>query len=248
MLEDVFIISARRTPVVPMGGAFSKLSFWEFADPVINDCLSASSLSGSDIDEVYIGNALSGGGNPARVISLAAGLPERMPSQTIDTQCCSGLDAIISGIKSIKSGAAHIVLAGGVESYSRSPLRFERPIHKDSEPVQYARPPFSPWPDRDPEMAEAAHKLAKQFSITREFQSQWAIESHRKAILAQKNGVYRKELSLIQNIDVKNDTFARNLTLSICRRAKVLAGSDGMAIDSATAAVSANAAAIVLLV
>ena len=96
-MPDAFIISARRTPVAPIGGAFSHLNIWELTEQPIKDCIDDAGISLSDVDEVYIGNGVYGGGNPARLISLASGLPERVPSLTIDTQCCSGMDAIIAG-------------------------------------------------------------------------------------------------------------------------------------------------------
>jgi len=245
-MSDAFIISARRTPVSPIGGTLSRLSVWEMTQQPIKDCIDDAGISVTDIDEVYIGNGLYAGGNPARLISLAAGLPEEIPSLTIDTQCCSGMDAIIAGIKSIKSGSADIVIAGGAESYSRAPLRYSKPLNPTHSPIQYFRPPFSPFPVNDPEMAVAAADLAKMFGVTRELQANWAVNSHKKACEAVNDNKWKGEISEL--LSINHDEFTRRLTLATCSRAKCLAGEPLYAVDSATSAVSADGAAVVIIV
>jgi acetyl-CoA C-acetyltransferase len=101
---------------------------------------------------------------------------------TIDTQCCAGLDAIALAASRIRAGEAHVVIAGGVESYSRSPLRIRRPSDDGAIGKPYDRPPFSPWPDRDPDLIEAAAQLARTRNVTRKAQEKFAIESHVKAL------------------------------------------------------------------
>ena len=77
----------------------------------------------TEVDEVILSNALGAGGNPARRVALAAGLPDRVAGLTIDRQCAGGLDAILLARALVDCGLADVVLAGGVESYSRRPLR-----------------------------------------------------------------------------------------------------------------------------
>ena len=117
------LIAARRTAVVPRGGAFARLSLEDLAAPVIAACLADAGISPDAVDEVILSNALGTGGNPARRVALAAGLMERVAGLTIDRQCAGGLDAILLARALVDSGAADVVLAGGVESYSRRPLR-----------------------------------------------------------------------------------------------------------------------------
>src|SRR4029077_13860702 len=85
--------------------------------------LADANLGPVQIDEVILGNALYGGGNPARLAALRAGLPDDVPAITIDSQCCAGLDAVMLAADRIASGSAQIVIAGGLESFSRAPLR-----------------------------------------------------------------------------------------------------------------------------
>ncbi len=233
------IVAARRTAVAPRGGALSTLSLHELAAPVVKACLAQSGIDVAQVDEIIVGNALGAGGNPARVIALAAGLPESVAGLSLDRQCCSGLDALLIADSMIQSGSAKIVVAGGVESYSQRPQRFR--VNPDSKTLEaYDQPAFTPWPDRDPDMAEAADALAVSLGIDAHQQDDWAIESHRKARASRQ--CLRDEIVAINGLDV--DPFTRNLTPALCRRAKRVNGS----ITAANTAVAADAAAFCILV
>lgn len=227
----VRIIAARRTAVVPRGGAFAHLALHELAAPVIRACLDDAGISGDDVNEVIISNAMGGGGNPARLAALAAGLPETVAGLSIDRQCSGGLDAIGLGMALVASGQAKVVIAGGVESYSRRPIRMR--TYPDADPVAYDRPPFTPWPGRDPEMPDAAQALAEKLGITRAQQDAWAIASHAKA----------HPLGIVPLLGIDNDPFARDLTERLCARAPVLNGT----ITTANTAVAADAAAFCVI-
>lgn len=231
------ILAARRTAVMPRGRAFHRLGLAEMAAPVIAAVLADAGLGVGAVEEIVVSNALGGGGNPARLVALAAGLPERVAGLSIDRQCAGGLDSVLIARALVESGAAEVVLAGGVESYSRRPLRF-RTDPDGGAAVEYDRPPFTPWPDRDPEMHAAAAVLAERLGISRRAQDAWAVESHRKALargrMAEVVPVLGREL----------DGFTRGLTEEVAARAAPLVGS----ITAANAAVAADAAAFVLVV
>src|SRR5690606_38544343 len=114
----------------------------------IRTLLAAAGLAAEEVDEVILGNALYGGGNPARLALLAAGIPECRSALTIDSQCCAGLDAIMLAAARIRAGEAQVIVAGGVESFSRAPIRQRRPAVPGEAAVPYDRPPFTPWPER----------------------------------------------------------------------------------------------------
>lgn len=235
-----FIVAAHRTAVVPRGGAFAALDIHQLAAPVISSVLDTAGLKPTQVDELILGNALGAGGNPARVTALAAGLPEQVAGLSIDRQCSGGLDALTLADAMIRSGQAEIVVAGGVESYSRRPLRHH--TFTDGRPSEpYDQPPFTPWPDRDPDMAEAADKLAIRLGISRQEQDQWAIESHRKA-RTRTGHVITGEIVPI--CDVKTDSFTRDLTPKLCERAQPIVGN----ITAANTSVAADAAAFVVMV
>lgn len=231
------LIAARRTAVVPRGGAFARLRIEDLAAPVLLACLADAGLGPDQVDEVILSNALGAGGNPARRVALAAGLPERVAGLTVDRQCAGGLDAILLARALVASGAAEVVLAGGVESYSRRPLRHATDPDGGTARA-YDQSPFTPWPDRDPLMADAAEALARRLAIGRDRQEGWAIQSHAKALTADHSA------EILPLAGVARDAFPRHLTPGLLARAKVVAGS----ITAATAAVAADAAAVCLVV
>lgn len=237
------IVAARRTAVAPRNGAFGMVEVAELAQAPIRALLADANLAPEQIDEVILGNALYGGGNPARLAALRAGLPDDVPAITIDSQCCAGLDAVMLAADRIASGSAQIVIAGGLESFSRSPLRLRRPSHASEAPEPYDRPPFAPWPARDPDMIEAAADLATIHHITRAAQEAFAIESHRKA-LHRRAGT--GEIVAVNGLS--HDAFTRTLTSALCQRLAPLAGDADCGVTRATIAVEADAAAALLVV
>jgi acetyl-CoA C-acetyltransferase len=241
-MMDVFIIAARRTPVAPRNGAFRHIEVADLATPVIHALLDDAGLRAQDVDDVILGNALYAGGNPARLASLAAGLPLAVPAMTIDTQCCAGLDAIALAASRIRACEAHVVIAGGVESYSRSPLRIRRPSDDGAIGKPYDRPPFSPWPDRDPDLIEAAAQLARMRNVTRMAQEQFAIESHAKALACD----HGAEIVILGGLE--SDAFMRRLSAPVCARLPIIAGDEEYGLTAATTAVEADAAAMALVV
>lgn len=241
-MSDVFMIAARRTAVAPRDGSFKHIGAADLGAAVIQGVLEKLELSGARIDEVIFGNALYGGGNPARVAALAAGLSEMIPASTIDTQCCSGLDAILLGASRIRAGEAQIVVVGGLESYSRSPLRFRRPLYTGEQAQPYERPPFTPWPHRDPDLIESAVALAQSMGTARVTQEAFAIASHAKALA----GNFDDELVYVAGLS--RDEFARSLDARVCSRLPVLSGDQAHGLTAATIAVQADAAAAVVLV
>lgn len=231
------LIAARRTAVVPRGGAFARLRIEDLVAPVLQACLVDAGIGPTQVDEVILSNALGAGGNPARRAALAAGLPETVAGLTTDRQCAGGLDAVLLAKALVDSGAADVVLAGGVESYSRRPQRLATDPDGGA-PQPYDQAPFTPWPDRDPDMAEAAEALARRLNIPRDRQEAWAAESHAKAL--------RADLSpeIVPLHGITRDAFPRALGLRLLAKAPVLTGS----ITAATAAVAADAAAVCLVV
>ncbi|WP_018389668.1 beta-ketoacyl synthase N-terminal-like domain-containing protein [Ancylobacter sp. FA202] len=240
-MNRAFILAACRTAVAPRGGAFRLVEAYDLAAPVLRACLDDAGVASDDVEHVILGNALSGGGNVARLAALAANLPPTVPALTLDTQCCSGLDAIQLAARLVESGAAQLVLAGGVESFSRSPLRATRPKAKGEAPVFYDRPPFTPWPARDPEMIEVLARAANGYS--RERQAAFAIESHAKALAARA----RLEAEIVPVAGLAFDSFTRALTPALCARAPVLHRDGESEVDAAGVAVEADAAAMVLV-
>jgi len=233
------IIAARRSAVMPRNGGFAALLPHDLAAPVIQDLLAQAGVAPDQVGELILSNALGAGGNPARLAALAAGLPERVAGLSIDRQCAGGLDALILGDAMIRSGLHDVVIAGGVESYSRRPQRL-RTFADRRAPETYDQAAFTPWPERDPDMAAAADALAQRLGISRDQQDHWAQRSHANAMAHQSD--LSVEITPIHG--VTQDGFTRKLTPRHTAMAKTVAGS----ITAANMAVAADGAAFVLMV
>ncbi|RPE63337.1 acetyl-CoA C-acetyltransferase [Pacificibacter maritimus] len=238
-MSSAYIIAAKRSAVSPRNGAFATLSLHQLSTPVILDLLQTADISPDRVDEVIVSNALGAGGNPARHVALAAGLKQTVAGLTIDRQCCGGMDAVLLADSLVRSGRAKIVIAGGVESYSRAPLRAET-FADGRPPLPYSQARFTPWADRDPMMQDAAATLARVTEISRADQDAWAALSHQKARAAK----HRMAHEITQINDLSYDPFARNMTPALAARAKPLAGS----ITAANTSVAADASAFCLVV
>ena len=235
---SAFIAAACRSPVAPRDGALAALLPHQLATPVIKALLHQARMTEHDVDEVIVSAAISSGGNPARSVSLAAGLPERIAGLSIDRQCAGGMDALLLARQMILSGAAEAVIAGGVESYSRQPMRAHT-FADGRAPEPYTQAPFTPWPDRDPEVSQAAAELAEAQNISRATQDEWAVASHARAMDHPPS-----TSEVIPIAGLTQDAFTRRLTPALCTRAKPITGS----ITAANAAVAADGAAFCLVV
>lgn len=219
------IIAAKRSAIVPRGGAFAGREIEDLAAPVIGALLAGFPQK---VDEVICANALGAGGNVTRIIALAAGLGH-VAGLTIDRQCTAGLDAILLARALVDSGAARVVVAGGAESYSRAPQRFR-------DGVPYAQARFVPQGWDDPDVAQAADLIAREAGVTRAAQDAYAAQSHAK---------YRVAAGEVVAIDgVARDPAAGRVTAALAARAAPLAGS----ITAANTALAADGAAFVLVV
>lgn len=206
---SVLIAAWARSAVVPIDGAFRALSVHALASPVIHALLERAQLPASSVDALLLGNAMGAGGNPARMVALAAGLPDSCPALSIDTQCCSGLDAIAMGANMIASGQAQVVIAGGAEAWSRAPIRQHKPLHPGEPAMRYERPAFAPDPERDPDLLEAAALFAYDRQYSRLQQNTYAHQSHLNAL------AYQAQISqdIVPVEGVRGDMYPRTLDM-----------------------------------
>ena len=194
-MRNAVIVAAKRTAIGKVGGMFRHVPPEELAGTVIRALLDEYPVPAESIDEVILGNAVGPGGNLARLSALTAGLPVEVPGVTVDRQCGSGLEAVILAARLIQAGAGDIYLAGGVESTSLAPWKLAKPLnHFKQFPEVMPRARFSPPAVGDPDMGIAAENVAERFGITREDQDRFALNSHRKAVQAQKTGRFAGEI------------------------------------------------------
>ncbi|RFO99016.1 acetyl-CoA C-acyltransferase [Rhodoferax lacus] len=250
MPEHPALIAAwARSAVAPHGGAFRSLQPHQIAVPVIAALLQRAGLQAQAVDALVVGNALGAGGNPARMLALASGLPQRCASYSVDTQCCSGLDAVTLAVGLLASGQAQVVIAGGVEAWSRAPIRQHRPLQAGEPAVAYERPAFAPDPTQDPDLLESAAHYAALQGITRLEQDAYAVQSHERAV------AHQHELAeeIVEVLGISHDPYPRPLSQEKAARMPVAAHShmahptQDCAVSSLAISARADGAAFVLL-
>ncbi|RIA55882.1 thiolase family protein [Dichotomicrobium thermohalophilum] len=194
-MNQPIIIAARRTAIGNVGGMHRARPIETLGATAVMAALADSGLGAADIGEVIMGNAAGGGGNPARLIALSAGLPDTVPAITVDRQCASGLDAITAGARLIQTGAVEAVIAGGAESPSTAPWRVEKPasLYRGL-PRFFGEAQFAPGAAGDRNMIEAAERVALERGISREMQDAYALASHERAAAAAAAGLFDAEI------------------------------------------------------
>ncbi|OBU95357.1 acetyl-CoA acetyltransferase [Staphylococcus aureus] len=199
-MTRVVLAAAYRTPIGVFGGAFKDVPAYDLGATLIEHIIKETGLNPSEIDEVIIGNVLQAGQgqNPARIAAMKGGLPETVPAFTVNKVCGSGLKSIQLAYQSIVTGENDIVLAGGMENMSQSPMlvnnsRFGFKMgHQsmvDSMVYDGLTDVFNQY-----HMGTTAENLVEQYGISREEQDTFAVNSQHKAVRAQQNGEFDSEI------------------------------------------------------
>ncbi|HCC5684927.1 acetyl-CoA C-acetyltransferase [Staphylococcus aureus] len=199
-MTRVVLAAAYRTPIGVFGGAFKDVPAYDLGATLIEHIIKETGLNPSEINEVIIGNVLQAGQgqNPARIAAMKGGLPETVPAFTVNKVCGSGLKSIQLAYRSIVTGENDIVLAGGMENMSQSPMlvnnsRFGFKMgHQsmvDSMVYDGLTDVFNQY-----HMGITAENLVEQYGISREEQDTFAVNSQQKAVRAQQNGEFDSEI------------------------------------------------------
>lgn len=187
MPVDVAVVSAVRTPIGKFGGGLADLTAAQLGTAAMRAAVERAGIKPEEVTEVFFGNARQAGGgpNPARQVTVKAGLPVEVPAMTVNQACASGLRAIFLGAEAIQLGRTKVVAVGGTESMSRVPYLLERARFGyrmgNSEVVDAMYRDGFNCPLCDKIMGETAETLAEQYAISRETQDQFALESQQKA-------------------------------------------------------------------
>ena len=199
-LPPVFIVSATRTPIGAYLGSLSSLKASELGAIAIKAALERAKVAPDQVGEVYMGNVLSAGMGqaPARQALRFAGLPDAVPATTISKVCGSGMAAVIAGARTIAVGDAEIVVAGGMESMSNVPYYLDKGrqgYRMGNGTLIDGMIHDGLWdPYSNVHMGTCGDKCAAEYKITREAQDEWAKESFRRALSAQKEGQFDAEI------------------------------------------------------
>ncbi|GAA3095139.1 thiolase family protein [Streptomyces rectiviolaceus] len=205
-MRPVHFAAARRTPIGKLRGSLSSVRPDDLAATVVRGLLAGTpELDPARIDDIYWGAANQAGEdnrNVARMAALLAGLPESVPGATVNRLCASGMEAVTAAARTIASGEADIVLAGGSESMSRAPFVLPRPDEALPHKMETADTRLG-WRLVNPAMkdlhgvlamGETAEEVAERHNISRERQDTFALRSHQRATEARKNGHFDDEI------------------------------------------------------
>lgn len=219
-MEQVVIAAAGRTPIGTFGGVLKDVSARKLAETVIRGVMNRSGLEASQINEVILGNCIQRTDEPniARVAALDAGLGKEVTGFTIQRQCASGMQAIVSGASQILLGDSEIVLAGGVESMSNAPYVLKNA--RWGKRLTHGEMTDAMWelltdPHHQILMGETAERLVDRYGITREESDEIALRSQQNAIRAIDSGLFAEEIIGVpikkrtEEIMVTEDEFPR---------------------------------------
>lgn len=199
-MEEVYIVSAVRTPIGSFGGSLAGVSATELGSTAIKGALANSGVDVKEVDEVLMGNVVSSGLGqaPARQAAIGAGIGYNVPCTTINKVCASGMKAVMLGAQSIMLGHGDVIVAGGMESMSNIPFYLPKArngygyghgqvidglMHDGLWETYYKFP-----------MGNCADNTAKEMNISREAQDQYAISSYKKAAHSVENGYFKNEI------------------------------------------------------
>jgi 3-oxoadipyl-CoA thiolase len=219
-LREAWIVEAVRTPVGRYGGALAGVRPDDLAATVLEAVVTRSGIDPAIIDDVILGCANQAGEdnrNIARMALLIAGLPVEVAGQTVNRLCGSGLQAVASAAQAIAVGDADVVIAGGVESMSRAPLVTLKPESGYERGTRELVDTTIGWRFVNPvldakyptiSLGETAERVAAQWSVSREEQDAFALESQRRAAAAASSGVHAEEIVPVKIPQRKGDAIS----------------------------------------
>ncbi len=209
MAKNVFIVSAKRTPIGSFGGVLSSVSATELGAVVIRNLLSGSNFPKNLIDEVYFGNVYSSnlGQAPARQAAIKAGLDNHVCCTTINKVCSSGMKSLMLGAQSIMLGQAQVVVVGGMESMSNVPFYLPKTrwgnkygnfevidgLQKDGLQDAYD----------NTAMGVSADETARKYGISRNEQDDYTIRSYSLAMKSWNENLFSNEISKVKYLNQK---------------------------------------------
>ena len=264
-MAEAFICAALRTPIGRYGGALSSVRTDDLAALPIKALMERlGSVDWSAVDDVVYGCANQAGEdnrNVARMASLLAGLPERVPGCTVTRLCGSGMDAVGIAARAIKAGEAELMIAGGVESMSRAPFvmpkatsAFSRnnTVYDTTIGWRFVNPIMKQLYGTD-SMPETAENVAADYKVSRADQDAFAFRSQLKAAAAQKNGRLAKEIVTVSvpqrkgdPVVVDRDEHPRQTSLDALAKLKGVVKTGGTVSPGNASGVNDGACALIL--
>jgi len=257
--NDIVITSASRTAIGTLGKSLKNIGSVELGSKVIEANIKQSKLKKNEINEVIIGQVLTGGlgQNPARQASIKSGIPKEVPAYVVNQVCGSGIRSIVSGFQSIKSNDSKIIIAGGQESMSLAPHAIHlRNGQKqgDAELIDTMIRDGLWDAFHGYHMGVTAENVAEKFQVTREEQDKFALKSQEKCLEAQKNNKFNEEIINLKimskkaEIDFNKDEHPREgINLDTLSRLKTIFKKNGTVTAGNASGINDGAAAVTLM-
>ena len=259
MSKSVVITSATRTAVGSLGKSLKNIPGEELGSTVIKETIRRSNIKPAEVDEVIMGQVLTGGTgqNPARQSAMKSGIPKEKPAYIVNQVCGSGIRSIASGFQSIKSGDSNIVIAGGQESMSLAPhaihLRDGKKLG-DTELIDTMIKDGLWDAFHGYHMGVTAENVATKFQVTRQEQDKFALNSQEKALEAIKQNKFKDEITNFKikskkaEIDFNKDEHPREgINIEGLSRLKPVFQKDGTVTAGNASGINDGAAAVTLM-
>jgi len=259
MARSVVITSAVRTAVGSLGKSLKNISAHELGASVISESVKRSKINASDIDEIIMGQVLTGGAgqNPARQAAIKAGIPKETPAFVVNQVCGSGIRSIVSGFQSISAEHAKILIAGGQENMSLAPHAIHLRNGKKLGDVELMDTMIKDglWDAfHGYHMGNTAENVSEKFQITREEQDKFALRSQQKTLKAKKEKKFNEEIISLKigskknEFDFNQDEHPREgVNLELLSKLKPVFKKDGSVTAGNASGINDGAAAVTLM-
>ncbi|WP_042351356.1 thiolase family protein [Bacillus massiliigorillae] len=260
MKDEIVIVSAVRTAIGKFGGTLKDVDSGTLGATVIHESIQRAGISPEHVSEVIMGEVRPStqSSNMARVASLRAGVPESTSAFTVNRLCASGMQAVGSAVQQIAFGQAEVVVAGGAESLSLSPIYLRNSRFGEGNPtivdsnLENGQQPMEIY-GSNLSMGMTAENVAERFCISREDQDAFALESQKRAAAAIKNGKFKDEIVPMEVRQKKNtilfetDEFPRQTSLEKLTALKPAFKKDGSVTAGNACGRNDGAAAMVIM-
>jgi acetyl-CoA C-acetyltransferase len=202
-MRDVYVIGAARTAIGKLGGALAGISAVELGKAAVLEAIRRARVQPMDVNELVMGQVIQAGSgmNPARQVSLLAGIPVAVPAFTVNMVCASGMKAVALAARAVAAGEAEIVVAGGMESMSNAPYLLDKARAGyrlgDGAVVDSILRDALTDPLGRYHMALTAERLSEERGISREDQDAFALSSQQKAAQAVRDKAFDEEIAVL---------------------------------------------------
>lgn len=259
-MQEVYIVSAVRTPIGSFGGSLSSLTATKLGSIAITGALEKSGLKTEHVDEVFMGNVVSAGLGqaPARQAAIGAGIGYNVPCTTVNKVCASGMKSVMLAAQSIMLGQGDVIVAGGMESMSNVPFYVPKARYGhgyghgqllDGLMHDGLWEPYHQFP-----MGSCADNTAKEMNISREAQDEFAINSYKKIADSVTQGYFSNEIVPVEipqrkgdPIEMTEDEEYKNVKFEKIPSLRPVFNKDGTVTAANASTINDGASALVLV-